>query len=65
MFIIFENNMTRSKIRIKNNYITSKEDAINHGFGIINMQYAVKKYNGDFEIKEKDDIFRVEIVLPK
>lgn len=65
MFIIFENNMTRVKIRIKNNYITSKEDAINHGFGIINMQYAVKKYNGYFEIKEKDDIFRVEIVLPK
>ena len=65
IFIIFENNMTGVKGRIKNKYVTSKDDAINHGFGIMNMQYAVKKYNGDFEIKENDDIFRVEIVLPK
>lgn len=40
-------------------------DSLNHGFGILNIQYAVDKYNGDIDIETEGNKFKLEIVLPK
>ncbi len=50
----------RNPIRQENSTVklgvTKKEDALNHGFGLLNIKYAVEKYNGQMllEIEEKD-----------
>lgn len=44
---------------------TSKKDNINHGFGIKSMKNIVSKYNGQFDVLIADDMFQVDILLPK
>ena len=44
---------------------TTKDDEINHGFGIYNIKHAVEKYKGNVEIEAKDNMFMLDIVLPK
>ncbi len=44
---------------------TSKKDRINHGFGIKSMKSIVSKYNGQFDVLIADDMFQVDILLPK
>ena len=65
IFITFINNMIMVKRRGKNNFFTTKMDSLNHGFGILNIQYAVDKYNGDIDIETEGNKFKLEIVLPK
>ena len=65
MFITFINNMVMVKRRGKNNFITTKNDSVNHGFGIVNIKYALAKYNGDFEIETENNEFKLEIIIPK
>lgn len=68
VFLIFENPMAETKqIRTSEIGKTSKEDTINHGFGLLNIQNAVKKYNGDMELIKKQeeaiDFFILQIML--
>lgn len=65
MFITFLNNMVMVKRGGNNNFITTKMDKVNHGFGISNIKYAVGKYNGDLHIETDSDKFKLEIILPK
>jgi sensor histidine kinase regulating citrate/malate metabolism len=44
---------------------TSKKDRIYHGFGIKSMKSIVSKYNGQFDVLIADDMFQVDILLPK
>lgn len=59
-------------IRITNSYNsqlsakegkTSKVDSQNHGYGLINIQNIVSKYNGSFEIDKTENTYRVDVVL--
>lgn len=43
--------------------ITSKKDAENHGYGIINMKDAVRKNNGEILFESTEDKFTVRIVF--
>lgn len=44
-------------------YITTKENARNHGIGLKSVKKAVQKYNGLVEINSENGIFRVQILL--
>lgn len=47
----------------KNNLETSKEDKINHGFGLLNIQNALKKYGAIMDIQQKQDQFYFEFSI--
>ena len=66
--VIFENPMVETKTFRKNQIgKTSKEDTINHGFGLLNIQNVVKKYNGDMGVIKKQqgtiDVFVLQVRL--
>lgn len=42
---------------------TSKQDQINHGYGLKNIKKAVEKYNGNIKIEQNPGIFKIDIVL--
>lgn len=52
--------LLKNKISI---YNTSKNDKINHGFGIGNLKNAVNKYSGDVKFTSENDKFAVSILL--
>lgn len=45
------------------NFRTTKEDKINHGFGMKNIRRIVNKYEGTMNIKEDDNSFAVLISI--
>ncbi len=45
-------------------FFTTKKDKINHGYGLRSMEIVVEKYEGAFETKADNGIFKVTIVLP-
>lgn len=53
-----------SQIPIKNNAIYStKDDSINHGFGIKSIKKTINKYSGELEITNEKNIFTLKIYL--
>lgn len=42
---------------------TSKEDEKNHGFGLLSIEQAVKKYDGTMAVSIKDGTFEMAVVL--
>ena len=42
---------------------TSKEDTQNHGFGLLSIEQAVKRYDGNIKVGIKDGIFEISIVV--
>ena len=44
--------------------LTTKEDRLSHGFGILSIQKLVEKYNGSMSLKTKEDIFILDILFP-
>ena len=44
--------------------VSLKKDAFSHGFGIENMKAICDKYNGDFQVSEKDGYFELSAFLP-
>lgn len=58
-------NPIKEKINISNNrLITSKVNKEQHGFGSINVEHCVKKYNGDLQYSTTETYFIVNLVLP-
>ena len=43
---------------------TSKEDTVNHGYGMKSIQMLVKKYGGDMSVDAKDHIFTLKLLFP-
>ena len=66
--VVFENPINHTR-ESKENYIgsTSKKDTINHGFGLLNIQNAIKKYHGTMEMKIEQknamEYFILQIVM--
>jgi len=51
-------------VDIKNGkLVTTKEDNVNHGLGLGNVERTVKKYDGSIEFECKEGLFEVEIIL--
>lgn len=42
---------------------TSKEDTQNHGFGLLSIEQAVKRYDGNIKVGIKDGVFEISIVV--
>lgn len=42
---------------------TSKEDEKNHGFGLLSIERAVKKYDGTMAVSIKDGVFEMAVVM--
>ncbi len=42
---------------------TTKEDAEDHGYGLLNVKETVESYGGDFEICVRDGIFQATVIL--
>ena len=45
------------------NPVTSKEDKMNHGYGVKNIRTVVEKYTGEMNCTLEDERFRVEIII--
>ena len=44
-------------------FVTTKEDAKNHGFGMFNVQSIVDKVDGEFHKNVEQGVFQVEVIL--
>lgn len=56
-------------VQIQNHYLPSqnresRQKPYMHGFGLKNVQDAIKKYDGECCIEKEHDVFRVSIVFP-
>ncbi|MBP5177655.1 MAG: sensor histidine kinase [Clostridia bacterium] len=66
MVFISEENMFDGKINMADGLpITSKEDKINHGFGLKSIKRFVEKYGGTINISAKNELFSLKISLPR
>lgn len=45
--------------------VTKKGDANYHGFGMRSIEMVVKRYGGSLSIVTKDDLFRLNVLLPR
>ena len=63
LFIDSSNTCLADSYNDKHRY-TTKTDKDNHGYGIMNIKYAVEKNNGECIIDTKDGIFRIIITIP-
>lgn len=45
------------------NYISQKNDSLNHGWGLKSVYKCVEKYNGTIEIHYEENVFRVDIMM--
>lgn len=65
--IIQINNTKASSIKVETENIigrfTTKSEQVNHGFGLGNIEYVVKQYNGIMNIEDLGNEFRVNIAL--
>lgn len=57
-------NTSDSDIEIKNNNVlTTKNDSLNHGFGLQNIKDVVNKHKGEFKIAQSDGEFTLELTM--
>lgn len=45
--------------------VTTKDDKLNHGYGILSMKRVVERYDGVLEISADGDVFNLDIVMTK
>lgn len=63
--IYVENSCMGDRVKEGNNFVTTKEDKENHGYGLKNVRSSVMKYNGTMTAKwQEDDVFCVDIFVP-
>lgn len=64
LFIMICNPFLGKSIKDRNGkYITSKKDTIHHGYGLLSVEQSVSCYDGQVNITEQDNIFKVSIVM--
>ena len=62
--IIFENPISGS-VNITDNHIQTDKQGAGHGFGLKNIERALAKYDGSSNISTTDNIFKLEVIIPK
>ena len=60
LIIVVSNKCTKNNIDLK----TSKSNKVMHGMGLYSVKRTVKQYDGEIVIKNSDDVFSVNIILP-
>lgn len=62
--IIKVENPCASDLRVTDNHlVTTKSDKLEHGFGLANIEDAIKKYEGKMKLTAEDGIFTAMIML--
>ncbi len=61
--VIKLNNMYNASI-INEDLSTTKEDTKNHGYGLGNIKFIVKKYDGILKINKENSEFKLNVALP-
>lgn len=66
VFIKIENYCEDKIKKTENNLIeTTKDDRVNHGFGLKSISVAVEKYNGSIDFDVNQNWFELKIILPR
>jgi hypothetical protein len=60
----FENSFTHPLIKKQLKYISTKDDVLNHGYGLQSIEMAVQKYDGETSINTENGRFTLNIVIP-
>jgi hypothetical protein len=60
----FENKYNHPLEVKQTRYLTTKEDKINHGYGLQSIELAVKKYSGEVDIVTDNDNFTLTVIIP-
>ncbi len=63
LVISIENPVAEEQVLQDGKPRTTKKDSENHGFGIDNIEYLVKKHDGMIKIEEENGIFKVDIAM--
>jgi len=63
LYIKVTNSVSKNVMLDNPNLISSKEDKINHGYGLKNIQTIIKKYKGNIHFECTDDIFTMLILI--
>lgn len=64
LFIHIENYVAHEPTFCDGIPLTTKEDKVNHGFGIVSMRRTVESYGGVMEVSCKDHLFRLDMTIP-
>jgi len=65
MVVINEENYFSGQLKIKDEFpVTSKDDKLNHGFGLKSMKRFVAKYGGTLNFTTEGERFTLNITLP-
>ena len=43
---------------------TSKDDEVNHGYGLKSIRYIANKYDGNLSVKASGNLFNLNIIFP-
>ena len=60
----FENKYSHPLEVRQTRYLTTKEDKVNHGYGLQSIELAVKKYSGEVDIVTENDLFTLTVIIP-
>ncbi|MBD5524460.1 MAG: GHKL domain-containing protein [Lachnospiraceae bacterium] len=63
IIIRIENSSLEEPVINKGNFLTSKQDRRNHGWGMRNVKSAVEKYHGAIEYEYFENMFTVSVML--
>lgn len=58
------NNCERKPLNINDKYITTKNDATAHGYGISNIKEVIEKYDGEYNVNVNNGWFQFSIIIP-
>ena len=54
----------RKPLNINDKYITTKNDATAHGYGISNIKEVIEKYDGEYNVNVNNGWFQFSIIIP-
>lgn len=64
MTVIHTENCLRRELELEDGLpVTTKDDRINHGFGLKSVRRIARKYGGDLRVNAGDGLFRVDVVV--
>lgn len=63
LYVAVENTYLDEPVRIRDRFMTLKEDKCGHGFGIQNVRSVVEKYDGEISFNYEDGIFYATLFI--
>lgn len=65
ILVVHEDNCCRQPLRQNGRGMqTTKEDKINHGYGLLSIRRVAEKYGGEFSVFVKGEMFSIDVLIP-